>query len=206
VETDVLFGLLKQTYRMRPELKILVMSATLNVEKFSDFFNKCPTMDIPGRMYHVEINHHRDAKISSLKSTYIERAVDTALFIHQEEPPGDVLVFLTGQNDIEKACRDLEREARHLRRSDIRYGKHVKAMVVYPLYASLETMEQRAIFDEPPEGTRKFVFATNIAQVRDILYTLLLICECLRQCHSNRILVLCRLPLRYRGLSTFSCD
>ncbi|CAG8483771.1 2738_t:CDS:2 [Paraglomus brasilianum] len=164
VETDVLFGLLKQTYRMRPELKILVMSATLNVEKFSDFFNKCPTMDIPGRMYHVEINHHRDAKISSLKSTYIERAVDTALFIHQEEPPGDVLVFLTGQNDIERACRDLEREARHLRRSDIRYGKHVKAMVVYPLYASLETMEQRAIFDEPPEGTRKFVFATNIAQ------------------------------------------
>ncbi|CAG8607015.1 15112_t:CDS:2 [Funneliformis caledonium] len=165
LETDVLFGLLKETHRLRPELKILVMSATLNVEKFSDFFNECPIFSIPGRTYEVAINHHRDAKIISLKSTYVQRAVDTTLYIHTHEPPGDILVFLTGQNEIEKSCRDLDNQARELNyRRDVQYYDEVRNLIVFPIYASLETMEQKAIFEDPPEGTRKVVFATNIAQ------------------------------------------
>ncbi|CAB5101195.1 P-loop containing nucleoside triphosphate hydrolase protein [Rhizophagus irregularis DAOM 181602=DAOM 197198] len=165
LETDVLFGLLKETYRLRPELKILIMSATLNVEKFSDFFNECPIFIIPGRTYDVAINHHRDAKISSLKSTYVQRAVDTALYIHTQEPPGDILVFLTGQYEIEKACLDLDDRARELNyRKDVKYYNEIKDLVIYPIHATLETMEQKAIFEDPPRGTRKVVFATNIAQ------------------------------------------
>lgn len=165
LETDVLFGLLKETHRLRPELKILVMSATLNVEKFSDFFNSCPIFVIPGRTYDVAINHHRDAKISSLKSTYVQRSVETALYIHTQEPPGDILVFLTGQNEIEKACRDLEDLDRDLNyKTDVKYYEDVKGLVIYPIYATLETMEQKAIFDDPPRYTRKVVFATNVAQ------------------------------------------
>ncbi|RIA96030.1 P-loop containing nucleoside triphosphate hydrolase protein [Glomus cerebriforme] len=165
LETDVLFGLLKETHRLRPELKILIMSATLNVEKFSDFFNECPIFVIPGRTYDVAINHHRDAKISSLKSTYVQRAVDTALYIHTQEPPGDILVFLTGQSEIERACLDLDDQARELNyRKDVKYYNEVKDLVIYPIHATLETMEQKAIFEDPPKGTRKVVFATNIAQ------------------------------------------
>ncbi|CAG8627755.1 11317_t:CDS:2 [Acaulospora morrowiae] len=165
VETDVLFGLLKATHRLRPELKILIMSATLNVEKFSDFFNGCPIFFIPGRTFNVNINHHRDAKISSLKSTYVQRAVETALYVHTQESPGDVLVFLTGQNEIDKACRDLIAREKDLDyRTDVKYADEVRGMVVYPIYSTLETMEQKAIFDDPPRYTRKIVFATNIAQ------------------------------------------
>ncbi|CAG8679664.1 6568_t:CDS:2 [Cetraspora pellucida] len=164
-QTDVLFGLLKETHRLRPELKILVMSATLNVEKFSDFFNSCPIFIIPGRTYDVAINHHRDAKISSLKSTYVQRSVETALYIHTQEAPGDILVFLTGQNEIEKACRDLEGLDRDLNyKTDVKHFEDVRGLVIYPIYATLETMEQKAIFDDPPRYTRKIVFATNIAQ------------------------------------------
>ncbi|CAG8715387.1 4808_t:CDS:2 [Dentiscutata erythropus] len=168
LETDVLFGLLKETHRLRPELKILVMSATLNVEKFSDFFNSCPIFVIPGRTHDVAINHHRDAKISSLKSTFVQRSVETSLYIHTQEPPGDILVFLTGQNEIEKACRDLEDLDRNLNyKPDVKYYEDVKGLVIYPIYATLETMEQKAIFDDPPRYTRKVVFATNVAQTYD---------------------------------------
>src|SRR5436189_11463 len=80
-----------------------------------------PIFVIPDRTYDVAINHHRNAKISSLKSTYVQRAVDTALYIHTQEPPGDILVFLTGQNEIEKACLDLDDQARELN-----YRKDVK--------------------------------------------------------------------------------
>ncbi len=166
-----MFGLLKATYRLRPELKILVMSATLNVEKFSDFFNECPIFSIPGRTYEVAINHHRDAKIINLKSTYVQRAVDTALYIHTQEPPGDILVFLTGQSEIEKACHDLDNQVRELNyKRDVQYYDEVRDLVVYPIYASLETMEQQAIFEDPPRGVRKVVFATNIAQVNVHLF------------------------------------
>ncbi|CAG8453890.1 10930_t:CDS:2 [Diversispora eburnea] len=165
LETDVLFGLLKTTHILRPDLKILVMSATLNVEKFSDFFNSCPIFVIPGRTYNVLINHHRDARIISLKSTFVMRAVETALYIHCQESPGDILVFLTGQNEIEKACRDLlDQEANLNYRKDVKYADEVRGIVVYPIYASLETLEQKAVFEDPPRYKRKIIFATNIAQ------------------------------------------
>jgi HrpA-like RNA helicase len=167
LETDVLFGLLKETHRLRPDLKILIMSATLDVAKFSDFFHECPIFEIPGRTYPVQVIYPVDApRLNTLKSQFVDRAVEIAWNIHTKEPEGDVLVFLTGQNDIERACKAFEEKSRKADyKREVRYSEEVKDAVVYPLYASLETFDQKAVFELPRRGDRKIVFATNVAQV-----------------------------------------
>jgi HrpA-like RNA helicase len=172
LETDVLFGLLKKTHRLRPDLKILVMSATLDVEKFSDFFDECPIFEIPGRTFPVQIIHHQSTKINALKSNFVSTAVETAFYIHTKEKAGDVLVFLTGQADIDRACQEFTDKCNELDYTrDVKYydvddEDQVKDVSVYPLYASLETMEQRAVFELSRRGSRKVVFSTNVAQVK----------------------------------------
>ncbi|KAI1317645.1 DEAH-box ATP-dependent RNA helicase prp22 [Mortierella claussenii] len=178
VETDVLFGLLKRTRTKRPGLKLLIMSATLNVTKFSDFFDECPIYSIPGRTYPVEILHSRDsAKLGILKSGYVAKSVDTVMHILTKEvrpgDAGDILVFLTGQNEIERACQDLKKavqETEHkFKESDHSRKNHsspvsMNGLHIMPLYASLELLDQAAIFGQTPRGCRKVIFATNIAQ------------------------------------------
>ncbi|TPX54295.1 hypothetical protein SeMB42_g00374 [Synchytrium endobioticum] len=164
LETDVLFGLLKVAAMKRSELRVYIMSATLDVEKFSDFLGQCPVFSIPGRMFDVDIFYLKKMKLGTLKATYIQRSVDTVLHIHKNEEPGDVLVFLTGQNEIEQAMKRLEDELDELNAKDIKYGHVVRNLIAHPIYSALETMEQRAIFDPPPRDTRKVIFATNIAQ------------------------------------------
>ncbi|GAN09004.1 conserved hypothetical protein [Mucor ambiguus] len=169
LETDVLFGLLKQTHRKRPDLKILIMSATLDVAKFSDFFDECPIFEIPGRTYPVQVIYSLDApKLATLKSAFVDRAVETAWTIHTQQPEGDILVFLTGQQDIERACKAFaEKEAHCDYRRQVKFyddGHGVVRTAVYPLFASLETFEQKAVFELPRQGDRKVVFATNVAQ------------------------------------------
>ncbi|KAI9361072.1 P-loop containing nucleoside triphosphate hydrolase protein [Pilaira anomala] len=166
LETDVLFGLLKETHKLRPDLKILIMSATLDVAKFSDFFNECPIFEIPGRTYPVEVIYPVDApRINTLKSAFVDRAVEAAWSIHTTEPEGDILVFLTGQNDIERACKAFEEKSRKTNyKREVKYHEEVQNAVVYPLHASLETFDQKAVFELPRRGDRKVVFATNVAQ------------------------------------------
>ncbi|KAG0263660.1 DEAH-box ATP-dependent RNA helicase prp22 [Mortierella polycephala] len=181
VETDVLFGLLKRTVSKRPDLKLLIMSATLNVTKFSDFFDQCPIYTIPGRTYPVEILHSRDSsRMGLLKSGYVAKSVDTVMHILSKEvwpgEVGDVLVFLTGQHEIERACQDLkkavldkEREYRESSPSTAKDSHTIRPvslnqLQILPLYASLELLDQTAIFGPTPRNSRKVIFATNIAQ------------------------------------------
>ncbi|KAI8645378.1 P-loop containing nucleoside triphosphate hydrolase protein [Parasitella parasitica] len=169
LETDVLFGLLKQTHRQRPDLKILIMSATLDVAKFSDFFDECPIFEIPGRTYPVQVVYSVDApKLATLKSAFVDRAVETAWTIHTQQPEGDILVFLTGQQDIERACKMFaQKDADCDYRRQVKFydnGHGVSHAAVYPLFASLETFDQKAVFELPRQGERKIVFATNVAQ------------------------------------------
>ncbi|KAL0135764.1 P-loop containing nucleoside triphosphate hydrolase protein [Mucor lusitanicus] len=169
LETDVLFGLLKQTHRKRPDLKILIMSATLDVAKFSDFFDACPIFEIPGRTYPVQVIYALDApKLATLKSAFVDRAVETAWNIHTQQPEGDILVFLTGQQDIERACKAFaDKDAHCDYRRQVKFyddGHGVVRAAVYPLFASLETFDQKAVFELPRQGDRKVVFATNVAQ------------------------------------------
>jgi ATP-dependent RNA helicase DHX8/PRP22 len=91
IHTDVLFGLLKDLCRRRPDLKIIVTSATLDAEKFSSYFCQCPIFTIPGRTYPVEILYVKEPE-----SDYLEAAIITVMQIHLDQPAGDILVFLTG--------------------------------------------------------------------------------------------------------------
>ncbi|CAO3618090.1 unnamed protein product [Cunninghamella echinulata] len=159
LETDVLLGLLKQTHHLRPDLKILIMSATLQVEKFSDFFDGCPLFAIPGRAFPVQTIYVPEAKrLSALQHSFVDMAIDTTWYIHTryKDTPGDVLVFLTGQHDIERACKKLTQKAKTENQSHL--------LDVLPLYASMETWDQKAVFTPSPAGRRKIVFATNVAQ------------------------------------------
>jgi pre-mRNA-splicing factor ATP-dependent RNA helicase DHX38/PRP16 len=100
LQTDILFGLIREIAPRRPDIKFIVTSATLDARQFSSFFFNCPTYHVPGRCFPVEIVHgaHTESRY------YVERAVEQALLIHANEPLGDVLVFLTGEEEINRAC------------------------------------------------------------------------------------------------------
>ena len=152
IHTDVLFGLLKKTLEVRKDLHLIVTSATLESEKFSAYFNDCPIFTIPGRSYHVEVFFS-----STPEPDYLEAALDTVMQIHLTEPPGDVLVFLTGQEEIDTACQILNERMAAL-------GKAAPPLIVLPVYSAQPTEVQSRIFDPAPEGSRKCVVATNIAE------------------------------------------
>ncbi|KAH0069565.1 pre-mRNA-splicing factor ATP-dependent RNA helicase PRP43, partial [Aureobasidium melanogenum] len=102
IATDVLFGLLKKTLKKRPDMKLIVTSATLDAAKFSEYFNQCPILTIPGRTFPVEIMYSREPE-----SDYLDAALTTVMQIHLTEPPGDILLFLTGKEEIDTSCEIL---------------------------------------------------------------------------------------------------
>uniref|UniRef100_A0A8C5UEQ5 RNA helicase n=1 Tax=Malurus cyaneus samueli TaxID=2593467 RepID=A0A8C5UEQ5_9PASS len=167
LSTDILFGLLKKLFlQKKPEgrktdMKVVVMSATLEVEKLSEFFGNCSVLHIPGRSYPVkEIFCNLLSPRDVGSSAY---AVKVTLDVHLNEPEGDILVFLTGQNEIERACDLLFKKAESI---DYRYEVHdraVEGLLILPLYGSMATDQQKRIFLPAPRGIRKCVVSTNIA-------------------------------------------
>lgn len=152
VSTDVLFGLLKKAAKRRPDLKIIVTSATLDAEKFSSYFFNCPIFGIPGRTFPVEILYTKEPE-----SDYLDAALITVMQIHITEPPGDILLFLTGQEEIDTSCEILFERMKAL-------GSSVPELIILPVYSSLPSEQQSRIFEPAPEGARKVVIATNIAE------------------------------------------
>lgn len=154
LSTDILFGLVKDIARFRPDLKLLISSATLDAEKFSDYFDSAPIFKIPGRRYPVEIHYTK-----APEADYLDAAIVTALQIHVTQPPGDgdILVFFTGQEEIETAEEILKHRTRGL-------GTKISELIICPIYANLPTELQSKIFEQTPEGARKVVLATNIAE------------------------------------------
>ncbi|KAI4343938.1 hypothetical protein L6164_011226 [Bauhinia variegata] len=152
LSTDILFGLVKDITRFRPDLKLLISSATLDAEKFSDYFDSAPIFKIPGRRYPVEIHYTK-----APEADYLDAAIVTALQIHVTQPAGDILVFLTGQEEIETAEEILKHRTRGL-------GTKIAELIICPIYANLPTELQAKIFEPTPEGARKVVLATNIAE------------------------------------------
>ncbi|KAI0541511.1 P-loop containing nucleoside triphosphate hydrolase protein [Xylaria digitata] len=152
ISTDVLFALLKKTLKRRPDLKIIVTSATLDADKFSEYFNQCPIFTIPGRTFPVEILYSREPE-----SDYLDAALVTIMQIHLTEPSGDILLFLTGQEEIDTSCEILYERMKAL-------GPNVPELIICPIYSSLPTEVQSRVFDPAPPGARKVVIATNIAE------------------------------------------
>ncbi|KAK2367200.1 pre-mRNA-splicing factor ATP-dependent RNA helicase DEAH1 [Trifolium repens] len=152
LSTDILFGLVKDVARARPDLKLLISSATLDAEKFSNYFDLAPIFKIPGRRYPVEIHYTEEPE-----ANYLDAAVVTMLQIHATQSPGDILVFLTGQEEIETVEQILKHRVRGL-------GTKIAELIICPIYANLPTELQAKIFELTPEGARKVVLATNIAE------------------------------------------
>ena len=152
IATDVLFGLLKKTLKRRPDLKVIVTSATLDADKFSEYFNKCPIFTIPGRTYPVEIMYSREPE-----TDYLDAALVTVMQIHLTEPAGDILLFLTGQEEIDTSCEILFERMKAL-------GPNVPELIILPVYSALPSEMQSRIFEPAPKGSRKVVIATNIAE------------------------------------------
>ncbi|CAL9208824.1 probable pre-mRNA-splicing factor ATP-dependent RNA helicase DEAH9 isoform X1 [Musa acuminata AAA Group] len=169
MSTDMLLGLLKKIQRRRPELRIIISSATIEAKSMSTFFkarkkdlrhaaeDSVPShlpavLSVEGKGYTVEIHY-----VEEPVPDYLQAAVGTVLSINDKEPAGDILVFLTGQDDIDAAVKLLREDTQDDRR-------RTSGLLVLPLYSGLSRVDQDLVFAPTPKGKRKVVISTNIAE------------------------------------------
>ncbi|KAB2620378.1 pre-mRNA-splicing factor ATP-dependent RNA helicase PRP1 [Pyrus ussuriensis x Pyrus communis] len=154
LNTDILLGLMKRLVKRRASnFKVLITSATLDGEKVSQFFSNCPVVKVPGKLFPVEIAYSRERPAS-----YLESSLETALNIHIKQGEGDVLIFMTGQDEIDKLVLKLEERVRSLEE-----GSCMDAIIL-PLHGSLQPEMQVRVFGPRPPNCRRFIVATNIAE------------------------------------------
>ncbi|EEH11080.1 pre-mRNA-splicing factor [Histoplasma capsulatum G186AR] len=151
LNTDVLMGLIKKVLARRRDLKLIVTSATMNAERFSKFYGGAPEFFIPGRTFPVDIQYSR-----SPCEDYVDSAVKQVLAIHVSQGPGDILVFMTGQEDIEVTCEMIAERLALL--------NDPPKISILPIYSQMPADLQAKIFDRAPPGVRKVIVATNIAE------------------------------------------
>lgn len=166
--TDLLLGLLRKILRQRPHLRVIVSSATLQAEKLALFFaqgrgrerppgapDPAPAiLTVEGRCYPVQLHYLR-----APCSNYLNAAVTAVLEIHRAEVPGDVLVFLSSQEEIESCIESLQQQVesnslRHLR----------TRLLLLPFYSGLPAAQQMEVFKPCPRGCRRVILATNVAE------------------------------------------
>jgi len=141
-----------QVVSRRIDMKLIVTSATMDANKFSEFFGQVPVFRIPGRTFPVDIVYAKQPC-----EDYVEAAVKKALEIHLSQPPGDILIFMTGQEDILCTCQVITERLLEL-------GDRVPPILVLPVYSLLPSELQAKIFDKAEGGARKVIVATNIAE------------------------------------------
>jgi pre-mRNA-splicing factor ATP-dependent RNA helicase DHX38/PRP16 len=151
LNTDVLMGLIRKVLARRRDLKLIVTSATMNSERFSSFFSGAPEFFIPGRTFPVDIQFARGPC-----EDYVDSAVKQVLAIHVSQGQGDILVFMTGQEDIEITCELVAERLRLL--------NDPPKLSILPIYSQMPADLQAKIFDKAAPGVRKVIVATNIAE------------------------------------------
>ena len=170
--TDLLLGLLKKVQRRRPGLRLIIASATLEAESLAAYFDtravragppapRTPSLEAPsqqpavvsieGRMFPVSVSY-----LERPCADYVLAAAEAVLALHAAGEPGDVLVFLPGQAEIER-CVALLRDAAAAQRGG-------GSLAVFPLYAGLAPAQQLAAFGPAARGSRKAVVATSVAE------------------------------------------
>ncbi|PBK77878.1 hypothetical protein ARMSODRAFT_11436 [Armillaria solidipes] len=157
--TDLLLGILKKIRRKRPSLRIIVSSATLDASYFLDYFTAATSPDeativsLEGRMFPVDVAYSEQPV-----PDYVQFAAETAFNINLQSQAGDILIFLTGREEIDNCLSFLSELLVTLPRSALR-------LVPLPLHAGLTTVEQLRVFEPADRGTRKVIVSTNIAEV-----------------------------------------
>lgn len=195
LSSDILLGVLKKIRKRRSDLRIVVSSATLQAEDFLNFFATSDEEEVAatsmvepggeigrivsleGRMFPVDIHY-----LTSPAEDYVERAVQTIFEIHAREGDGDILVFLTGREEID-TCLGMIAD----RIPDL--PKASQQLSPLPLYAGLSTEQQMYVFEPAPENTRKIIVATNIAEASVTIPGIVFVIDCgfvkLRAFNSN---------------------
>ncbi|GFR03373.1 pre-mRNA-splicing factor ATP-dependent RNA helicase PRP16 [Trichonephila clavata] len=151
LSTDVLFGLLREVVARRQDLKLIVTSATMDATKFANFFGNVPSFTIPGRTFPVELFFSKNPI-----EDYVDAAVKQVLQIHLQQTVGDILVFMPGQEDIEVTCELVAERLGEI--------ENAPQLAILPIYSQLPSDLQAKIFQKAPDGVRKCVVATNIAE------------------------------------------
>ncbi|XP_061064065.1 probable ATP-dependent RNA helicase DHX35 isoform X4 [Eubalaena glacialis] len=176
--TDIAIGLLKKIQKKRGDLRLIVASATLDAEKFWDFFNQndtsdpardtCVILTVEGRTFPVDIFY-----LQSPVPDYIKSTVETVMKIHQTEGDGDILAFLTGQEEVETVVSMLIEQARALGRTGMK--RHLR---VLPMYAGLPSFEQMKVFERVSRTVRKVIVATNVAETSITISGIVYVIDC----------------------------
>ncbi|KAJ3516974.1 hypothetical protein NLJ89_g793 [Agrocybe chaxingu] len=133
-------------------LKIVIMSATLDAEKFSKFYHNAKIIYVKGRQYPVKIYHSAESQLD-----YADAAMRTFFQIHTDQPPGDVLIFLPGQEDIEGLQKSIQLFANQL-------PVDTPAVLTCTMFAAQDNSQNSKAFNQTPPNTRKCILATNIAE------------------------------------------
>ncbi|WP_240775960.1 ATP-dependent RNA helicase HrpA [Nitrincola schmidtii] len=157
---DFLLGYLKNLLPKRPDLKLIITSATIDVERFSKHFNDAPIIEVSGRTFPVEVLYRplhelevEDDKAQDLQQGILQ-AVDELNAIdrsNRDGGPGDILIFLPGEREIRET-------ADTLRKAELRDCE------VIPLYARLSLAEQNRVFNEQRRAGRRIILSTNVAE------------------------------------------
>ncbi|KAM9359030.1 putative ATP-dependent RNA helicase DHX34 [Symphorus nematophorus] len=156
---DFLLGVLRSLVAERPDLRLILMSATINIKLFSDYFSSAPVLQVPGRLFPIQVIYQpvppeeqpsRSEKLDPRPYLRILQGID------QRYPPeerGDLLLFLSGVAEIatiQEACQI--------------YATHTRRWIVLPLHSTLSLVQQDKVFDIAPPGVRKCIISTNIAE------------------------------------------
>ncbi len=155
LNVDFLLGYLKRLLPKRPDLRVIITSATIEVDRFSRFFNEAPIIEVSGRTYPVEVRYRPLAGEGEAPDLNWPEAISEAIdeiADHERsngQGPGDVLVFLPGEGEIREVSK-------HLRHQNLRDTE------VLPLYARLSAAEQNRVFQT--HAGRRIVLATNVAE------------------------------------------
>lgn len=150
--TDMLLGFVKKIIKKRPALRVIIMSATLNAERFSEFFDGAEICYISGRQYPVQIHY-----TYTPEPDYLDACLRTIFQLHTKLPPGDILVFLTGQDEIEALEALIKSYSKQL-------PSNLPQIQACPLFASLPQEQQLQVFLPALANHRKVVLSTNIAE------------------------------------------
>ena len=158
LNTDILLGIFKNLLSKRRDFKLIITSATMNSSKFSKFFNNAIQFKIPGKTYPVEIMYQSVPTVD-----YIDSAIKQALKIHISTPHtpndnSDILIFMTGQEDIDISCQLLSIELKKLQK----INDKIIDLQILPVYSTMSNSLQSKIFQNSP--IRKCIIATNIAE------------------------------------------
>ena len=146
LNNDFILGYLKQLLPRRPDLKVIITSATIDVERFSKHFNNAPIIEVSGRTYPVEVRYRPVAEEDDQDQLQgILNAVDEL----QAEGRGDILIFMNGEREIRDTAEALQKQ-------------NLKHTEILPLFARLSTQEQNKIFH--PSGLNRIVLTTNVAE------------------------------------------